>query len=141
MLAEAKMALRVTDPEYDMDIARLLMAGAQDLKIAGVILPGSVKFNFEMDTAGEVTVNDLCTLDDALCTQALFTYVRAHFGSPPDYDKLADSYELQKVQLMHATGYTDFYEEEEEDEGIDVSEAPEEAVPESDGTPEGDEDP
>ena len=35
-----------------------------------------------------------------------------HFGSPADYDKLAESYELQKALLMHATGYTDYGEDD-----------------------------
>ena len=116
MLAEAKLALRVTAAEYDLDIARLLMAGALDLKIAGVILPGTVQITATVSTEGDVTVTDLSTLEDPLCMQALFTYARAHFGSPPDYDRLEESYQLQKVQLMHATGYTDYPEEESDED-------------------------
>ena len=41
MLKEAKKALRVTASVYDTEIASLLMAGANDLEIAGVKLPGT----------------------------------------------------------------------------------------------------
>jgi predicted transcriptional regulator len=46
--------------------------------------------------------------------RAIFTYVRANFESPADYDRLAASYSLQREQLMHATGYTDYGEEPDE---------------------------
>ena len=59
---------------------------------------------------------DNSTLTDALVMRAIFTYVRAHFGSPPDYDRLVEAYDTQKVQLMHASGYTDYGEEETEPE-------------------------
>ena len=41
-------------------------------------------------------------------TRAIFTYVRMHFGSPDDYDRVKESYDTQKVTLMHASGYTDY---------------------------------
>ena len=112
MLKEAKLALRVTAEAYDAEIAGLLEAGALDLGIAGVVLPGTVAFAVNAST-GEVTDNS--TLTDPLCQRAIFTYARAHFGSPADYDKLAESYEIQKVQLMHAGGYTDYDEGGDED--------------------------
>ena len=107
MLKEAKKALRVTHPIYDTEIANLLMAGANDLELAGVILPGTVTFTIGTDDA----VADTSTLTDPLCMRAIFTYARMHFGSPPDYDRLADSYEIQKCQLMHADDYTEYGEE------------------------------
>ena len=36
------------------------------------------------------------------------TYVRAHFHSPADYDRLLAAYEEQKGHLMNCTGYTDW---------------------------------
>jgi len=87
MLSETKTALRITTDAYDSEIASLLSAAALDLEIAGVIIPGT---------------------PDPLITRAMITYVRMHFGSPADYDRLADSYELQKTQLMHASQYTDY---------------------------------
>ena len=106
MLKEAKKALRVTAAAYDGEIAGLLAAGAKDLQIAGVVLPGKVSF-----TESSGTITDTSTLTDPLCMRAIFTYARMHFGSPPDYDRLADSYEIQKCQLMHADDYTEYGEE------------------------------
>ena len=105
MLKEAKKALRVTATAFDSEIASLLMAGANDLTIAGVVLPGTVTFSVEGDT-----VTDLSTLTDDLVMRAILTYAMMRFGNPPNYDKLREAYETQKVQLMHATGYTDYGE-------------------------------
>ena len=116
MLKEAKKALRVTASMYDTEIAHLLMSGAADLELAGVILPGTVSFSVDaMDV-----VTDKSTLTDALAMRAVITYAQMRFGNPPNYQQLADAYDLQKVQLMHATGYTDYDDAEEvtgDDEG------------------------
>ena len=112
MLKEAKKALRVTVNNFDSEIASLLMAGANDLAIAGVQLPGTVTFT--IGTNDEVT--DASTLTDELAMRAVITYAQMRFGNPPNYDKLADAYDLQKVQLMHATGYTDYGEPDPEPE-------------------------
>ena len=103
MLTECKLALRITAAAYEPELCRLMEAGAKDLEIAGVVLPGTVAF-----TAGNDGMTDESTLTDALCIRAILTYVRMHFGSPEDYERLRDSYDIQKSQLMHATGYTDF---------------------------------
>lgn len=113
MLNEAKKALRVTHPIYDSQIATLLMAGANDLEIAGVVLPGEVSFTIGTDDA----VADVSTLTDPLCMTAIITYAAMRFGNPPNYERLRDAYETQKVQLMHATGYTDYGEDDSHDEG------------------------
>ena len=110
MLSEAKKALRVTTTYYDSEIASLLMAGANDLTIAGIVLPGTVTFTI---STGD-TVTDLSTLTDALAMRAVITYAQMRFGNPPNYQQLADSYDLQKVQLMHAASYTDYGDEEED---------------------------
>lgn len=86
MLDDCKRALRVTATEYDEEITALIEAARLDLGIAGV-LQGS---------------------GDPLVTQAIKTYVRCHFGSPPDYDRLKAAYDEQKAQLQGATGYTDW---------------------------------
>ena len=108
MLKEAKKALRVTADYYDSEIASLLMAGANDLEIAGVELPGSVTFTVSTSDA----VTDNSTLKDPLVMRAIITYAMMRFGNPPNYDKLLDAYETQKGQLMHAAGYTDYGEGE-----------------------------
>ena len=103
MLKEAKLALRVTATAYDAEIASLLMAAANDLKIAGVRIDGEVTFSVTDDA-----VTDLCSVDDELVKRALITYAAMRFGNPPNYDKLKEAYETQKVQLMHADGYTNY---------------------------------
>jgi hypothetical protein len=113
MLKEAKKALRVTASVYDTEIASLLMAGANDLEIAGVVLPGTVTFT--VDANDQVT--DQSTLTDPLVMRAIFTYAAMRFGNPPNYDKLRDAYDVQKVQLMHAAEYTDYEGGDEDAEG------------------------
>ena len=110
MLKEAKKAMRVTVTDFDDEIMRECQAGLADLKIAGVIASGTVTFT--ESTSGAVT--DTSTLSDPLIQMAIITYVRAHFGSPADADRLADSYEEQKGRLMHATGYTAYQDGESE---------------------------
>lgn len=104
MLKEAKKALRVTSPLYDTEIASLLMAGASDLELAGVVLPGTVTFTIGTDDA----VTDMSTLKDELSKRAVITYAAARFGNPPNYKDLKASYDEQKAQLMHNKNYTDY---------------------------------
>ncbi len=89
MLEKAKLALRLTTDAYDGEITDLIAAATLDLGIAGV----------EQAEA------------DALMQRAILTYVRMHFGSPEDYDRLAASYDAQKGALQVATGYTDWGDE------------------------------
>ena len=113
MLNECRQALRITTTAYDGELCSLMDAGARDLAIAGVKLPGTVSFQLVSSTVGTVTTSywqDDSTLKDALVMRAIFTYTRMLFGSPDDYDRLRDGYDAQKGQLMHATGYTDFGE-------------------------------
>ena len=111
MLREAMLALRVTDMEYAPEIARLLSAGQNDLAIAGIAIEGGVHIEITEDpVTGTITAADDSTIRDDLVKTALITYVRAHFGSPADHDRLAASYDLQRRQLANATGYTDFGE-------------------------------
>ena len=113
MLKEAKKALRVTVNNFDSELANLLMSGANDLEIAGVTLPGTVSFTIGTND----TVTDTSTLTDSLSMRAIITYAAMRFGNPPNYDKLADAYDTQKVQLMHATGYTNYGEGTDNAEG------------------------
>ena len=94
MLKEAKKAMRVTVDNYDDEIMRLCQAGYDDLKIAGVIETG--------------------TVTDPLTQRAIITYAAMRFGNPPNYEQLKEAYETQKVQLMHATGHTDYQDGESE---------------------------
>ena len=103
MLSEARKALWITSTDFDSELVGLIRAGCADLQIAGVQLPGTVDF-----TESNGVFTDNSTLEDPLVVRAILTYVKKGFGNPPNYDKLKESYELQKEQLMHATGYTDW---------------------------------
>lgn len=103
MLNETKMALRVKTSIYDGEIARLILAAVGDLGIVDVEAAG-VSLSIAVTTTGEA-VTDNSTITDQLLIRAIITYVRMHFGSPDDYDKLERSYNEQKAQLITATGY------------------------------------
>ena len=103
MLNETKMALRIKTDIYDGEIARLIKAAVGDLGIVDVDAAG-VSFIISATTTGE-TVTDNSTITDQLLIRAIITYVRLHFGSPDDYDRLERSYNEQKAQLITATGY------------------------------------
>lgn len=109
MLSEAKLALQVSAEQYDAEIASLLMAGANDLKIAGVVFEGEVSFSVANDT-----VTDNCTVTDELIKRALFTYAgsRANWVTESKAARFKESYDEQKAQLMHADGYTTWGDEE-----------------------------
>lgn len=87
MLEAVKKALGLTVDVYDDELEDLIDAALLDLDLAGV--RGYQE-------------------GDKLVLQAVKTYVRAHFKSPDDYDRLAASYDAQKGQLQIATGYTDW---------------------------------
>lgn len=103
MLSETKMALRIKTDIYDGEIARLIEAAVGDLGIVDVEAAG-VRLSIAATTTGE-TVTDNSTITDQLLIRAIITYVRLHFGSPDDYDKLERSYNEQKAQLITASGY------------------------------------
>lgn len=103
MLSETKLALRIKTNVYDGEIARLIEAAVGDLGIVDVDAAG-VSFIISATTTGE-TVTDNSTITDQLLIRAIITYVRLHFGSPDDYDKLERSYNEQKAQLITASGY------------------------------------
>lgn len=103
MLSETKLALRIKTNIYDGEIARLIEAAVGDLGIVDVDAAG-VSFIISATTTGE-TVTDNSTITDQLLIRAIITYVRLHFGTPDDYDKLERSYFEQKAQLITASGY------------------------------------
>ena len=103
MLSETKLALRIKTNVYDGEIARLIQAAVGDLGIVDVEAVG-VSLTVTATETGE-TVTDNSTITDQLLIRAIITYVRLHFGSPDDYDRLERSYFEQKAQLITASGY------------------------------------
>lgn len=90
MLEKVKMALRIVTDAFDDELNDLIDAAKQDLGIAGVVLPEKL---------------------DAICTRAIITYCKLHFGEPDDYDRIKRSYDEQKAQLSMATGYTEWIDQ------------------------------
>ena len=97
MLEKVKMALRISTEAYDDELKDLILAAAQDLGIAGVVLEEQP--DPEESDPGEY---------DPIVTRAIITYCKMSFGLPEDYDRLKRSYDEQKAQLSNATGYTDW---------------------------------
>ena len=102
LLEKAKNAIGVTDTEYDDEITDLIAAAKQDLHISG---------NTQKDAE-----------EDPLIRRAIITYVKANFGAPENYQQLLASYEMQKAQMMYATGYTTWGDEEPEEPEDDETE-------------------
>ena len=100
MLAQTKLALGKVKSDYDVEIAGLILAAVADLGIVDVNATG-----ITLTINHDGTVTDSSTITDQLLIRAIITYVRMHFKSPDDYDKLKASYDEQKAQLITATGY------------------------------------
>ena len=86
-LDKVKMALRISTTALDGELADLIAAAQQDLGIAGVSVPSTL---------------------DEICTTAIITYCKMHFGLPEETEWLKKSYDEQKAQLVTATGYTNW---------------------------------
>lgn len=99
MLATVKQALRIRNAAYDIELNQLIKAALKDLGVAGVL-------------------DDVLTTSstDGLVIEAVITYCKMRFGLPEDYDRLKASYDEQKAQLATCTGYTDWLNDEDEDE-------------------------
>lgn len=83
-LIKVKKAMRLTEDEFDDQIAGLMSACLQDLGIAGVEP----------------------VLTEPIILRAVTTYCQMNFGAPDEYDRLKKSYDEQKAQLSMASGYT-----------------------------------
>ena len=85
LVDDVKMALRITTNAFDSEITDLIASAKLDLGIAGVTLPSTL---------------------DEICTTAIKTYCKLHFGEPDNFDRLKALYDEQKAQLSMSTGYT-----------------------------------
>ena len=89
MLADVKIALRITNSAYDVEITDLIAAARQDLILSGVL---PVKANSNTD---------------ALIKRAIVTYCKTHFGyDNPDAERLMMAYTHLKMSMTLAGDYT-----------------------------------
>lgn len=103
LLNTVKLSIPISVTDYDVLIAQLIEAAVNDLRIAGIPVFG-VSISTVQDN-GQITVADHSTLTDPSLIRAICAYVRANFGTPPDYDKLKAAYDENKAQLQTASGY------------------------------------
>ena len=87
ILSDVKLALRISDTEFDSELTDYINSAMLDLGIAGV--------------NGENVADS-----NPLVKTAIITYCKMHFGQPDNYDRLKLSYDEQKAQMSMATGYT-----------------------------------
>lgn len=85
LLKKVKLALRISESDFDSDLTDLISAALRDLQIAGI-------------SNTETT--------DPLISRAVTTYCRVHFGEPDEFERYKESYDEQKAQLQMTTGYT-----------------------------------
>lgn len=97
MLEKVRLALRLQTTVFDAELLGLIAAAIRDIKHAG---PQFVVTELKVDG----TVIDY-TVTDELASMAIITYVRMHFGSPADYDRLKASYDEQKGQMRESSAY------------------------------------
>lgn len=91
LLDKTKVALRVTTNAFDDEITDLINAALADL--------GIVDIKPELLTASDPL---------PLVQRAVMTYCRLHFGEPDDYERLKESYDEQKSQLLMNSTYTEW---------------------------------
>ena len=94
LLFDAKTAVRIKIDAFDNEIGDLIEAAATDLIKRNAIQ--------ESQLSG--------TTIDPLIKRAILTFVRAHFGTPEDPERLKADYDEQKATLMSTSGYTDWGE-------------------------------
>lgn len=86
-LDAVKLALQITEDDFDDELTRLMNASMMDMGLAGV--------------NGENAV-----ISNPLVLQAVITYCRMNFGHPDRYDDLKKAYDEYKAQMGMATGWT-----------------------------------
>lgn len=100
------MAMPATDPTLEA------VKGSMGITTDDAIITNEIKdlidaAVYDLDSNGVLaTINK----NDPLILQAIKTYCRANFHSPPDHDALQASYEAQKGHLMNCSRYTDYSE-------------------------------
>lgn len=91
LLEKAKTTLRITTEAFDDEIEDIIQAGYYDLTTRGVTMVTDDEQNLH-----------------PLIVRAIMTYVRLHFGDPDNPQRLKESYDEQKGQLMITSGFTNW---------------------------------
>lgn len=86
-LKKVKLALRLSETDFDDELLDLMQSALIDLNIAGV--------------DGEKAI-----ITDPAVRLAVITFCKMHFGQPDEYDRLKRSYDEQKAQMSMSSGYT-----------------------------------
>lgn len=95
MLAKVKASMRIPSSTFDGEIHDLILAGKDDLMVAGVI--------------GNDVENGTDEIEDPLILRAVITYCKMHWpGFASQHDALKKMYDEQKAQLSMHTGTTDW---------------------------------
>ena len=89
MLEKVKLARKISTDAYDEELRSLISAGFAELARCGIII-------------------DDMEEPEVLVERAVITYVAAHFGTPPDYDRLMEYFNIQVKNLKTSSLYTDW---------------------------------
>lgn len=93
LIDDVKVALRISNTAYDLEIKDLIDAGKSDLRLAGV---------FFVDE----TEKDTLVLLNPLIKRAIIIYCKANFGYENlDADRFQDSYVMLKQHLSLSGDY------------------------------------
>lgn len=88
---KVKTALRIKSNDFNDEINDIISAALFDLSLSGI----------SKDML-------LTPMDYPLILRAVITYCRYHFGEPSDAERLKQSYDEQKAQLMISADYTEY---------------------------------
>ena len=93
LLDDVKVACRVTVGTFDDELNDLILAGFADIGIT--------------DVRDSLLTEESCP---PLIKKAIKTYCKMNFGQVDDgfYDRLKESYDEQKAQLLMSSEYTDW---------------------------------
>lgn len=86
-LEKVKLAMQISEDDFDDEIIRLMDASMLDMGLAGVN-------------------GDNAILTNELVLQAVIVYCKMNFGTPDRYADLKKAYDEYKSQMGMATGYT-----------------------------------
>ena len=128
MFDQVKSMLPISGDGYDAEIILQIYAAALDLtRTAEIVLPGSIEISIDPVTK---KVTDNSTVTDALIITTIATWCAARIGNPPNYDKLIGAYESMKGSLRISSEYTNYPDDQTEEDSDETSDDTPEETPE-----------